>query len=142
MIISTLTGEEVVTHTCKKCGETKPVADFEHRVRGLCGPRPLNHCKVCRKKAAKELSKIKKYTTQPPDDHKCPLCLRGREELGYTSAFVFEHNHETGLFRNYVCHDCNNALARIHDSLETAKNIVKYLETDGAMDDTSNTTSS
>ena len=131
--ISTLFGEEVITHTCKKCGQTKAVADFEYRVRGKCGARPLNHCKDCRQKAAKELALLKKNHPKPPDDHVCPLCDRGADQLGYTSAFVFEHNHETGEFRNYVCHDCNNALARIHDSLSTAENMVTYLKTNGKM---------
>jgi hypothetical protein len=129
MMISTVFGEEeVVTHYCKKCKTTKPIFDFTLRDRASNGMQPYNSCKECDKKSNDQLNLLKKYTPKPESDHTCPLCLRGKDELGYTSAFVLEHDHITGKFRGWVCHDCNTAIARIHDNPETAKRMSDYLK--------------
>ena len=128
MMISTVFGEEeVVTHYCKKCKTTKPIFDFTLRDRASNGMQPYNSCKECDKEAKNQLAALKKITPKPESDHVCPLCLRGEGALGYTSAFVLEHDHETGEFRGWVCHDCNTAIARIHDDAETAARMSEYL---------------
>lgn len=127
--ISTIYGEEeTVTHYCKKCKTIKPIFDFETRVRGKCGEKPLNQCKTCRKKEAAQLAYLKKYNNSPNTDYVCPLCLRGKENLGYTSAFVLDHDHTSGEARGWICHDCNNALDRMGDNANTARRMVEYLE--------------
>lgn len=125
---STLFGEEPELHYCKKCETYKPLFDFVHRDRASNGLKPINSCKECDGKAADQLKKAKKYTNKPPSDHICPLCLRGKENLGYTSAFVLDHDHITGEARGWICHDCNTALSRIRDDADTARRIVEYLE--------------
>jgi hypothetical protein len=128
VIFSTLFGDEPVLHYCKKCKTHKPVGEFVHRDRASNGLKPINSCRECDKKASQQLKIARKSTPKPPTDHICPLCLRGREELGYTSAFVLDHDHITGDARGWICHDCNTALARIHDNSETAKRMVSYIE--------------
>jgi len=126
--ISTVYGEEeTITHYCKKCKTTKPITDFTLRDRASNGMQPYNSCKECDKTANKQLVALKKTIPKPESDHICPLCLRGKAELGYTSAFVLEHSHESGEFRGWVCHDCNTAIARIHDNPETARRMSDYL---------------
>lgn len=120
--------EEVVTHYCKKCKQHKPIFDFVHRDRASNGMKPINSCKECDDEAAEQLKALKKITPKPPADHVCPLCLRGADELGYTSAFVLEHDHQTGEFRGWVCHDCNTAMSRIQDNPDTARRMANYLE--------------
>ena len=128
MKISTVYGEEeTITHYCKKCKNTKPITDFTLRDRASNGMQPYNSCKECDKEANKQLVALKKTIPKPESDHICPLCLRGKAELGYTSAFVLEHSHESGEFRGWVCHDCNTAIARIHDNPETARRMSEYL---------------
>lgn len=129
LIVTTVYGEEVVaTHYCKKCKKDKPIFDFVHRDRASNGMKPINSCKECDEAAAEQLKALKKITPKPPSDHVCPLCLRGADELGYTSPFVLEHDHETGEFRGWVCHDCNTALSRVRDEVETLKRMIDYLE--------------
>lgn len=126
--ISTLFGEEIPTHYCKKCNSHKSIHEFVHRDRASNGLVPINSCKECDRKAADQLKKAKKSTPKPPSDHICPLCLRGKEQLGYTSPFVLDHNHITGEARGWICHDCNTALARIHDDADTARRMSEYIE--------------
>lgn len=127
---ATLFGEEPDLHYCKKCETNKPVNEFTHRDRASNGLKPINSCKECDKKASKQLNIAKKNTNKPPSDHICPLCLRGKENLGYTSAFVLDHNHTSGEARGWICHDCNTALARIRDDANTARRMVEYIESD------------
>lgn len=131
MYIQTIYGEEeVVKHYCKKCKQYKPIFEFNLRDRASAGMRPLNSCKQCDEEAAKQLSALKKIFPKPESDYVCPICLRGADDLGYSSAFVLDHDHKTGEARGWICHDCNNALARIHDDLGAAKRMVEYLEVD------------
>ena len=129
MKIQTIYGsEETATHYCKKCDTHKPVSEFVHRDRASNGLKPINSCKECDEKPKKQLALLKKYTPKPDSDHVCPLCLRGADVLGYTSPFVLEHNHITGEFRGWVCHDCNTAMSRVRDDPDTLRRMAEYLE--------------
>jgi len=127
--ISTLFGEEeVVTHYCKKCKTWKPIFEFTLRDRASNGMRPYNSCKSCDDLPKHQMKNLKKCIPKPESDHVCPICLRGKEELtGYTSSFVLEHDHITGEFRGWVCHDCNTAISRIRDDADTAVRMSAYL---------------
>ena len=119
--------EETLTHYCKKCKTDKPIFNFVHRDRASRGMQPYNSCKECDSEPRKQLARLKKTITKPDSDHKCPICLRAEDELGYTSAFVLEHDHSTGEFRGWVCHDCNTAISRLNDNPEAALRLSEYL---------------
>jgi Recombination endonuclease VII len=61
--------------------------------------------------------------TRPCPSH-CECCgrLPGRRGL------VRDHDYETNAFRGWICDDCNLGLGKIGDTLEAARNLVKYLE--------------
>lgn len=55
----------------------------------------------------------------------CAIC-GGTNKNGH--ALSVDHDHETGKVRGLLCRNCNYALGYIGDSVETAKNIIQYLE--------------
>ena len=128
--VQTIYGEEeVITHFCKTCKQNKPLFEFPKRHRGIfAGYRPTNKCKECETSATKSRNFAKKNYTKPDDpEYCCPLCERKLINCGYNGELVLDHDHITGEFRGWICHDCNNALARIHDNPETARRMVEYL---------------
>lgn len=38
-----------------------------------------------------------------------------------------EHDHSTGIVRSLACNDCNTAIARVREDINTAKGLVEYL---------------
>lgn len=130
MIVKTLWGEELQeSKVCKKCGVEKLVSEFQPRgdlsyVRGAC--------KVCENKLSKERDSLKK-SYHYPRDHRCDICKASEEEAigrggSKAKAFCIDHDHKTGKFRGYLCHDCNRALGQFGDSIEVLQNAIKYLE--------------
>ena len=51
----------------------------------------------------------------------CDIC----KQVG---KICFDHNHENGEFRGWICHSCNLALGLIRDNKDTLKAMLKYLE--------------
>lgn len=54
-------------------------------------------------------------------DGACAICKRKRK-------LYIDHDHETGFVRALLCNRCNVLLGSIDDNLETAKEIVRFLE--------------
>jgi hypothetical protein len=65
-----------------------------------------------------------KYKQEPsrPPPKSCECC--GIED----NNLQFDHCHNTNQFRGWLCGGCNKALGQINDSIERAKQLVKYLE--------------
>jgi hypothetical protein len=122
-------GEGILLHYCKSCKQQKPVEEFSKRHRGSeVGYRPLNQCKQCRSKPSTQLFNLKKIYKKPDEQYTCPLCERKKEDVGYNGAFVLDHDHKTGKARGWICHDCNNALARIRENPNILQKMIKYLK--------------
>ena len=132
--IATLFGDVIPTKICSKCKEEKPLSKFSSRTRDRNGnPTELrNDCQDCQSARGKEVSSLKKLHTQPKNDtYQCPLCNRTKKDLSYTKwkdPFVLDHSHTTGKFRGWICQDCNTAIARAHDDVNTLRNMIGYLE--------------
>ena len=60
-----------------------------------------------------------------PAPDACENCHRKQEG----KRLSIDHCHETGAFRGWLCDSCNLGLGKIGDTLEAARNLVKYLET-------------
>ena len=43
-------------------------------------------------------------------------------------GLCFDHNHETGEFRGWICTRCNTAIGLVDEKKETLLSIIKYLE--------------
>jgi hypothetical protein len=59
-----------------------------------------------------------------PKPSVCECCGRAPGVRG----LHFDHDHETGLFRGWICFRCNTAIGKLGDTLEGARRAVAYLE--------------
>lgn len=130
MIISTLTGEEVVTKKCIKCGEHKSLFDFRSRSKAtahLPDVERRNECNECWTEGQRVLRGIKKYAPKMESDHACPICKRTIDQLN-KRGFVCDHDHETDEFRGWICDDCNGGLGKFYDDIERLEAAIEYLK--------------
>lgn len=51
----------------------------------------------------------------------CPLCLDQK-------ILVFDHCHVRGVFRGWICRECNLMLGHAKDSTDTMRRAIDYLE--------------
>jgi len=131
---------------CVKCKLTKPLGCFSIRGGAIRkdGTSSLkNYCKECSNTGQKVRSYLKSITQKPSDDYQCPVCLKTmdmiKEELNDpTNSTVhnashfwnLDHDHETNMFRGWLCGRCNSGLGWLGDSVSTLKRGVKYLQDD------------
>lgn len=67
----------------------------------------------------------------PPTPDRCECCGGPPLPCGRNltkRAFCADHDHETGLFRGWLCSKCNTGLGLIGDDLDAARRLVAYLE--------------
>lgn len=114
--------------TCTKCKKLYPLSCFNGNT---CGRDPFDkngyrlrrpECRACTKKANKGLAETRKNTKiyKPPPGTVCEIC-------GVGSNIVFDHNHETGVFRGWLCDSHNRALGIFKDSVEGLQEVINYL---------------
>lgn len=130
MYISTLDGEQLVTKTCIKCGEDKPLSYFATRTadrKELITVERRNECKDCMGKERRVRRQLMKYQNKPSTDYTCPCCGRIASELN-KNGWVLDHDHKTGEFRGWLCDDCNGALGKVFDNPATLRKLAEYLE--------------
>lgn len=53
----------------------------------------------------------------------CELCGYSNEKR----ALCYDHNHETNLFRGWICAGCNTAVGRFGDNVAGALRVLAYL---------------
>jgi len=131
---------------CVKCKLTKPLGCFSIRGGAIRkdGTSSLkNSCIECTKYSRKVRYHLDKITPRPADDYQCPVCLKTldmiKEELNdptnstlhnATLYWNLDHDHETGMFRGWLCSRCNSGLGWLGDSVSNLKRGVKYLQDD------------
>jgi len=60
-----------------------------------------------------------------PRSETCELCFK--------AAFTqFDHCHETGCFRGWICAECNKALGLVRDNAELLRRMADYVEKEGS----------
>jgi len=69
---------------------------------------------------AKERRDLKRAGELPPE--RCEICGKRAEEI------CFDHCHQTGKFRGWLCHTCNRLLGLAGDSPEVLRRLAEYLE--------------
>lgn len=65
------------------------------------------------------LDAAREALARKPDS--CEIC-------GSRRPLVFDHDHDTGLFRGWLCKNCNAGLGQFGDTLEGLRAAVAYLE--------------
>jgi DNA-directed RNA polymerase subunit RPC12/RpoP len=118
----------MTTKVCNKCNQDLPLSSFS-KSSGANYVRP--ECKSCNNRLSKERTELRKTYGMPENDYKCPICLRGVNELqgrgGNAGVWVVDHDHTTNTFRGHLCHSCNRAIGMFQDSIENLKRAIDYL---------------
>lgn len=55
-----------------------------------------------------------------PPNQPCAIC-------GKETRLVWDHEHETGEFRGWICHPCNSMLGFSYDNVNTLARAIEYL---------------
>jgi DNA-directed RNA polymerase subunit RPC12/RpoP len=129
MIIRTVYGEEIIkTKVCAKCKKQLPLSNFAK----ANGNYPRSECRDCGKKQSKVREELKKLHEKPNEDYVCPVGHRSFDDIKYLGnrkgGWCLDHNHTTGVFRGWLCHDCNKAIGFFKDDVSLMKSAIKYLQ--------------
>jgi len=88
-------------------------------------PRGFSYeCKKCDKERDRGNSRILRRQEKIAGRKKPERC----EICGSTENVCFDHDHETGEFRGWICHKCNSVLGYMKDSKELLIKMVDYLK--------------
>lgn len=83
----------------------------------------VNQCKPCINNVAKLRKRIRSVYPEPIDSV-CPLC----QQMPLEGKLCLDHDHATGLFRGYICRQCNSMLGNAMDNPNTLREGADYLE--------------
>lgn len=133
---------------CKYCHVDKPIAEFSKASRNSSGVQ--SYCKSCAKTYHKKYKQLnpekstdahyKRSFGMTLDDvrallhtqnNQCALCnvelsvLQGR---GFSTNAHVDHDHITGKVRGILCGNCNTALGKLGDSIESIERVLSYLK--------------
>jgi len=88
-------------------------------------------CKVCRvdidgvglrRDESKKLDKKKPHLL-----FTCPICEK-MSIADVTAKLVKDHDHDTGMARDWICDSCNTGLGRFKDDIKLLQKAIAYLE--------------
>lgn len=108
---------------CAKCNLLKE--NHEFRICRLFketdkGEYIRSECVICEKKASEQLRKVKENAIPKPNS--CDCCKKENKVL------VLDHDHATGVFRGWICRNCNQGIGKLGDTIEALENAIKYLK--------------
>jgi len=136
------------TKQCKRCEKHKPKTSFTKASRNTDGLQ--SYCKSCADAYRKEyqvknpeagtdrhyrrvfgitLQDVKQMLQK--QDGKCALCSRELSVLqgrGFSTIAHVDHDHVTGKVRGILCGNCNTALGKLGDSIESIERVLSYLK--------------
>lgn len=137
------TGDEYKYKICNVCHIRKPVEEFQKNQRNSKGEvRRRPSCKICRKRIdgekikAVEKKRMKAERLPSKTIFECPICSK-RTIIDVTAKIVADHDHETGMGREWICDSCNTGLGRFKDDVKILKVAIEYLESFEDSDSTS-----
>jgi hypothetical protein len=118
---------EQQTKTCNQCLKILPIGLFSFNS-GAKHRRAK--CKNCDSVQRQQRHKFRSLT--PPKGHVCPICNRSEAKVegkggSKSGAWCLDHNHVTGEYRGFLCHECNRALGNFKDSIPLLESAIKYL---------------
>lgn len=116
------------THkTCPLCGACKSLTEFSEQKAGALGRQ--SRCKDCINAIGKEYTRKHRETKagrQRPDC--CDCCMKPHTAR---RAMHWDHDHNGGAFRGWLCSGCNSALGHVDDSIERLQMLIAYLARGG-----------
>jgi len=96
---------------------------WRERNPGYCAQyRAKNRERHCRKARENKHGSIQRY----PAPEKCERCAVVMADT--PKGPQFDHDHETGFHRGWLCNACNNGIARLDDTIYGLRQALAYLE--------------
>jgi hypothetical protein len=122
-------GAAEVTKVCVICTEELPLSMFGP---ASGGNYLRTECKKCTRELGKSRDRAKRSAPIVKADHICPICLRSEEEVKgkggkKSGAWCCDHDHVSGEFRGWLCHDCNRGIGGFKDDISRLHRAVDYL---------------
>lgn len=136
------TGKEQGTNTppfkfkiCNICHILKVQAtEFEYNQNDKQGrPTTRPSCRNCRIKIngrnmpASEKNRMNAIKPKDYQLFECPICHKVSIP-DVTANIVIDHDHRTGLAREWICDSCNTGIGRFQDSPEMLEKIASYIK--------------
>ena len=122
------------TRKCRICSEEKPITHYQKNrsqqiINGKIYPALYrSECKVCRSAGGRADSSaaqkiMKKMKMKRPElGTPCDNCGKTTQKL------VFDHCHETNVFRGWLCYQCNTSIGNLGDNIEGLERALNYLK--------------
>ena len=104
------------TKKCKICGKQKDITKFHKN-----GTWTRPECAVCTRERQKNYHEIRKKHKTPPLGTPCECCGDS------TSTLHWDHDHETGGHRGWICSNCNTGIGKLGDNVEGVLQGLTYL---------------
>ncbi len=129
----TQTGKPYPVKICNVCHILKnDYEDFDINQTDAQGRKTTRpSCTVCRvgidgvaflRAESKRMDSIK-----PTLLFNCPICEK-MSIVGVTANIVKDHDHKTGMGREWICDSCNTGLGRFKDDIQLLEKVISYLK--------------
>ncbi len=137
-------GEEV--QECRTCKKIKPLKSFHVKTplknnAGILDRR----CNDCNTIKSREQTVRRNAMAKPPDDYRCPICRKNKEELSnhtivvdeftykklvrkFRKIWVVDHDHVTGEIRGIICNGCNIRNGQFEDNIDQMERAKQWLK--------------
>jgi Recombination endonuclease VII len=87
---------------------------------------PKRRCRDTVRRARMTRERVHGSTQRYPAPIGCDCCTKIMAD--HSRGPQFDHDHTTGFHRGWLCHTCNNGIARLGDTIEGLRRALAYLE--------------
>lgn len=136
-----MSSQKIPKKVCTSCKREKKLTEFYKDARKRDGRTA--QCKKCRSKKydrtpAKRCANLRYRYGISLEEFEfklaeqggaCALCAK--KYIKGNNRFHVDHCHENGHIRGILCHDCNTALGKLGDTVESIEKVLEYLKSDG-----------
>lgn len=125
-------GKSFAKKICNRCHILKDeLVDFEINQTDAQGRKTTRpSCRECRVEingeALRADEKKRLLSSKPSGVYTCPICEK-TSIVGVTAKFVIDHDHKTGMARQWICDSFNTGLGRFKDDIVFIKRVINYL---------------
>ena len=107
-------------------------AKFPERYREYDRRKRLNNPESTRRRVRRALRKFRGMPTPLRPEPQPPVCeCCARDTTGDVKSLSLDHDHATGKFRGWLCHNCNLGIGRLGDTIEALERALQYLKKNG-----------
>ena len=113
--------------SCSDCQEEHPVTAFNVAYTMKSGNKVYaSSCKSCVSRQRQDLQRIRREVgPAPPIGSRCWACKKIPKD---NKRLCCDHDHNTGVFRGWLCGRCNRSIGLMGETKERALLIYEYLD--------------